>query len=418
MTRRRHWAALGAAGLVASLAVAAGIVVTTSTGKTDQAPAAATAQAERTTITATVNGKGAIAAAGTASAGFVDGGRVNSISVAVGQTVVVGQELATVDPGPADLALEKANGALTAAQSSLDAARQTAQAGVDSLAAAKVMLASLAADAPERQSAEATIRDLNAQAPMQRDAVAQAEKARDDARRDVTAAQTARDQTTLLAPIAGVVTAVNGTVGTIISGGPSSSANVDGSNPASAAAAAGLVSISDVSSLRVTASIPEADIASVVVGQTATATLPVKGAEPIGGTVLSVAPTPQSSTDGVVTYAVAVQLAATPPGVRLGQTAVVAIAVATAENATVVPAEAVQLTSATTGTVEVRGASGKAKTVDVTVGITTPTQVQIVAGLDPGDLVQFPTSTAQPATGDGPDDQMSGGGDGSFGGPQ
>jgi len=209
----------------------------------------------------------------------------------------------------------------------------------------------------------------------------------------VAAAQTARDQTTLLAPIAGVVIAVNGTVGTILPGGQSSQATSDGTNAASAAASAGLVSISDVSSLRVTASIPEADIASVAVGQTATVTLPVKDTEPFDGTVIAVAPTPQSSTDGVVTYAVAIQLAATPPGVRLGQTAIVAVTVATAENATVVPAEAVQLTSTTTGTVEVRSTSGKTKTVDVTIGITTPTQVQIVAGLEPGDTVQF---TARP----------------------
>ncbi|OAN35835.1 hypothetical protein A4X17_00255 [Plantibacter sp. H53] len=408
----------GAAGSVAAVVVVGVIVASSSSEQVDQVPAAATARAERATITATINGKGVIAAASTASAGFIDGGRVNTISVAVGQTVAAGQELATVDPGPADLALEKANGALAAAQSSLDAARQTAQAAVDSLTAAKTALATLAADAPERQSTEATVRDLTAQGPSQRDAVAQAEKVRDDARRDVAAAQTARDQTTLLAPIAGVVTAVNGTVGTILSGGQSSQATSDGANAASAAVSAGLVSISDVSSLRVTASIPEADIASVAVGQTATVTLPVKGTEPIAGTVIAVAPTPQSSTDGVVTYAVTIQLAATPPGVRLGQTAIVAVTVATAENATVVPAEAAQLSSTTTGTVEVRSTSGKTKTVDVTIGITTPTQVQIVAGLEPGDTVQFTTPTAQPVTGDGVDGQMPDGGDGSFGGPQ
>lgn len=408
----------GATGLAVVVAVGSGILVTTSMDQAEPTPAAATATAEATTITATVNGKGAIAAASTASAGFVDGGRISTISVAVGQTVAAGQELATVDPGPADLALEKAHGALTAAQSSLDAARQTAQAGVDALAAAKAALAALAADAPERQSTEGTIRDLTAQGPTQRDAVAQAEKVRDDARRDEAAAQTARDQTTLLAPIAGVVTAVNGTVGTILTGGQSAQAAGDGTNAASATASAGLVSIADVSSLRVTASVPEADIASVAVGQTASVTLPVKGADPIDGTVLAVAPIPQSSTDGVVSYAVAIQLATVPAGVRLGQTAVVAITVATAEQATVVPAEAVVLTSTSAGTVEVRTKSGKTKTVEVTIGISTPTQVQILEGLRPGDTVRLSTPTAAPAGGDDPDGQTPADDDGSFGGPQ
>lgn len=418
MMTKKRWMLWGAAGLVAAVAVGSGVVLATATGRAAPAPAAATATAEQTTISATVTGKGSIAAASSASAGFVDGGRVNTISVAVGQTVAAGQELATVDPGPADLALEKAQGALTAAQSALDSARQSAQAGLDALAAAKATLATLAADAPERQTTEATVRDLSAQGPTQRDAVTQAEKGRDDAQRDVTAAQTARDQTTLLAPIAGVVTAVNGTVGTILTAGQSSQANGDGTNTASATASAGLVAIADVSSLRVTASIPEADIATVAVGQTATVTLPVKGAAPIAGTVLAVAPTPQSSTDGVVSYAVAIQLTAPPAGVRLGQTAVVAITVATAEDATVVPAEAVQLTSTTAGTVQVRAATGKTRTVDVTVGISTPTQVQILKGVSRGDTVVIVAPTPVTSTDDGLGGQMLGGGDGSFGGEQ
>lgn len=406
-----------AAGLGVVAVAIVSIVVMTSAGRSESAPAPILATAERATITATVNGKGAIAAASTASAGFVDGGRVRTIAVAVGQTVAAGQELATVDPGPADLALEKTHGALVAAQSALDAARQTAQAGDDALAAAKATLAALAPDAPERPGTEATIRELAAQGPTRRDAVTQAEKTRDDARRDETAAQTTRDQTTLLAPIAGVVTAVNGTVGTILAGGQSSQAGTDGATAVSAGAAAGLVSIADVSSLRVTATVPEADIATVAVGQTATVTLPVKGTEPIAGSVLTVAPTPQSSTDGVVSYAVAIQLAAPPSGVRLGQTAIVAIAVATAEKATVVPAEAVRLTSANKGTVVVHAKSGTTRTAEVTIGISTPTQVQIVDGLKPGDRVQVSLPTV-PAGGGGVDDQTPPGDDGSLGGQQ
>jgi macrolide-specific efflux system membrane fusion protein len=119
-----------------------------------------------------------------------------------------------------------------------------------------------------------------------------------------------------------------------------------------------------------------------------------------------------------VSYAVAIQLTAPPAGVRLGQTAVVAITVATAEDATVVPAEAVQLTSTTAGTVQVRAATGKTRTVDVTVGISTPTQVQILKGVSRGDTVLIVTPTPVTSTDDGLGGQMPGGGDGSFGGEQ
>ena len=92
--------------------------------------------------------------------------------------------------------------------------------------------------------------------------------------------------------------------------------------------------------------------------------------------------------------------------------------VATAEDATVVPAEAVQLTSTTAGTVQVRAATGKTRTVDVTVGISTPTQVQILKGVSRGDTVLIVTPTPVTSTDDGLGGQIPGGGDGSFGGEQ
>lgn len=418
MAITKRWIIWGAVGLAAVLAVGGGVAVATTSSQVEPAAVPVTAKAEQATISSSVTGKGSIAPANLASAGFVDGGRVTSISVAVGQNVAAGQELATVDTGPADLALEKARSALSAAQSTLDTARQSLQGGIDALTAAKATLSTLAPDAPERQSTEATIRELTAQGPTQRDAVTQAERTRDDAQRDVAAAQQTRDQTTLLAPIAGVVVAVNGTVGTITSGGQSGQVKGEGANPAATAASAGLVAIADVSSLLVTAAIPEADITSVAVGQAVSVTLPAKGAEAIVGTVVTVAPTPQTSTDNVVSYPVVVQLTSVPAGVRLGQTAVVTITTATAENATVVPAEAVTRSSPTAGTVEVPAKSGKTKTVEVTIGISTPTQVQILDGLEPGDTVRLVAPAVGQTSGDGTDGVAPAGDDGSFGGPQ
>ena len=124
LRKRTYWIVGGVVGvLVATGAVAA--VVIASVQPVPLEATVPTAIAKRADIVSTVRGKGALAAASTASASFTAGGTVTGISVALGQSVSAGQDLATIDPSAADRELEKARGAYAAADVAVDGARAT-----------------------------------------------------------------------------------------------------------------------------------------------------------------------------------------------------------------------------------------------------------------------------------------------------
>lgn len=352
---------------------------------------AATVTAEVGTVTTVVSGKGAIAAAATSNASFVKPGTITGIAVTVGQTVAVGQDLATTDPADADRELNKAQSALSAAESALENARSSYWTASKALDSARAAFAAAPADAPERATLGDAVREQEISLPSRDTEVVAAAKTRDDAAAEVAAAQAARDQTVLKAPMAGVVTAINGTVGSVASGGGSSS---DSAGSGSEKPPAGLITISDVSALRVTASIPEADIAKVVLQQTAVVALAASGDAPISGTVISVAPTPQTTTEGVVTYAVTIQLIDPPAGIKLGQTGFVSIATAEAADVVTLPSEAVKLTAPGEGTVQLVVKKGApAKTVKVKTGLTGNGLAEITDGVSAGDVVEIGSAT-------------------------
>src|SRR5262245_39540743 len=166
------------AGLVA-LAVAGGIWAYVLVTADPNAAAAADTGGPRTVavtqgeVTATVSASGSVQSAYTASADFVTSGTVMSISVRVGQSVRKGQVLANVDPTNARAQLDTANANLTAAQASQDRANTSG-------------------DAVSIANAQAQV--TTAQATVDQD-------------------QRAVDGTVLTAPMAGTITAINGSVG-------------------------------------------------------------------------------------------------------------------------------------------------------------------------------------------------------------
>ena len=127
------------------------------------------------TVVSTASATGTVQSANTANADFGTSGTVTEIDVKVGDAVTKGQVLARLDPTAAQDQLNTANANLASAQQSL--ARANAAAPVDASAVA---------------SAQAQ--------------VAQAQVA-------VDADQRALDGTVLKAPMAGTVTAVNGSAG-------------------------------------------------------------------------------------------------------------------------------------------------------------------------------------------------------------
>jgi membrane fusion protein, macrolide-specific efflux system len=209
----------------------------------------------------------------------------------------------------------------------------------------------------------------------------------------------------LVAPAAGIVTAVNITAGADVPTG-----------------AAITVASTDYD---VTAEVVETDVSSMKLQQPATVTVSAIGAN-LDGTVTAIAPTATTGSSGssssVVSYAVTVALANPPVTLRAGMTADVTITTASATNVLAVPAAALR-GSADNYTVLVMGAAGTPEARPVTVGLITSSLVEIKSGLSAGDVVVTGTNSTQRTTtgtgiGGGGGFNVTGGGGGTFrGGP-
>ncbi|OOC07050.1 efflux RND transporter periplasmic adaptor subunit [Amycolatopsis azurea] len=329
----------------------------------------------RATVTETVSAAGTLASGYTGTANFATGGKVASIDVKVGDVVSVGQKLATIDSAQAAKELKVAKANLVVARDNLDTAET-------------------AADTP------ATGQNT---AQNSQNTVASAQAKLDQAELDVQTAQTALDNTTLSAPGAGTVTAINGTVGQQSSSGSSassqpSSGNQGNSNAAtssSSSSGSGFITITNMTDLVVDTSIAEIDVSKVKAGQKATVTLNSSPDKPVQATVSSVDLTPTTS-GSVVSYKAKLALTGPPEGLRPGQSASVVVTVAEAKNALSVPAAAVR-TTGTTNVVTVQE-NGQETQRQVQVGIRGESTVQITSGLTEGENVVL-TATAATGTG-------------------
>jgi macrolide-specific efflux system membrane fusion protein len=378
-------------------------------------PEPSTAQAQtrstpvrRATVTETISAAGTLASSYTGAANFATAGKVASIDVKVGDVVSAGQKLATVDSTQAAKQLQVAKANLAVAQDNLDTAED-------------------AEDTP------ATGQNSQNSSQSAANSVTSAQAKLDQAELDVQTAQEALDNTTLYAPGAGTVTAVNGAVGQQSSSGSSassgsaqsSSGSGQGSQGSSNSAAAtssssstGFITITDMAGLVVNTSVAEIDVSKVKAGQKATVTLNALPDKPVQASVSSINLTPTTS-GSVVSYGAQLALTDPPDGLRPGQSASVVITVASAENALSVPAAAVT-TAGNTNVVTVQE-NGQNVTRQVQVGIRGESTVQITSGLTEGENVVLTatastggTGTGRTGTGTGGTGGFPGGGTGGF----
>ncbi|MFV2085409.1 efflux RND transporter periplasmic adaptor subunit [Micromonospora sp. LOL_021] len=312
--------------------------------------ATATVVVEQATVTATVTASGSVRSAKTAVADFVTGGTVTEILVSVGQQVDEGADLARVDDTVAQRELDAARADLDAAQDALDTAEVAGVSTADAVAA-----------------------------------VTEAELAVDEA-------QAAVDGTTLTAPVAGTVVAVNGSVGASAGGGTGSSSAGGGTGSSSSSGASGFVDLADLTQLEVTASVSETDATRLETGQPATVrwnALPDTEATASIGVIDPNATT----TNGVVSYPITLDLDSLPEGVRPGQTVEVTVVVGEAVDVlTVSPAALTGTGTRQSVTVLVDGAQ-VSRTVEV--GLQGDDAVEIISGLAVGEqvVVVIPTES-------------------------
>ena len=280
------------------------------------------------------------------------------------------------------LSLQSATASITKAQVALAEAQKAladGQAGGDKLALAKAKLA--VKDAAYTLAAAKDARTkLDEGADAVKLAAAQADV--DKKRLAVADAETALAGTRLTAPFDGTVLNTNAAVDDAIASNTT------------------ILTVANLTSLQVLASVDETTIRRVIVGQPAQITFDAVPGQTLQGQVGDV-PLQGTLQGGVMVYEVPISLAgAEKLPLLVGMTANVKIAVGQAENALLVPAMALQKANGMYQVLVPNTADpeGQPEAVPVEVGLSDGTYTQIVRGLNDGDKVVVEMAAAQSNT--------------------
>jgi HlyD family secretion protein len=240
-------------------------------------------------------------------------------------------------------------------------------------------------------------------------AIDQQEALVDAAKAAVTEARHDLNNTTLRAPAAGTVTALNGAVGEYVAASTGTSALAPGSDaalPGVSGATSGGTStstlgasgparpggtqflvLSDIDQFQVVASFNETDAANLTPDETVQVTFDAIPDLTTTGRVLSVAPS-GTAVSGVISYYVTVAIEADDPRLKGGQTANVTVATSERSNVLTVPSSAVRRIN---GHSEVTVAEGdKLRKVTFEAGAVGAERTEVVSGLREGQRVVLP----------------------------
>jgi HlyD family secretion protein len=290
------------------------------------------------------------------------------------------------------LTLQQATNAYNEAKANYDAAKNhpTAAelaAAESQLASARYSLAQLQEQPTQAQltaaeaqvaSSQYQLSQLQAQPTAQ--TVASAKASFEQAQVALTQAQQQLAGATITTPAAGTVIAVNVQAGDAVSSG-----------------AAAIVLVPDVPPV-VDANVDEADVASIAVGQTVHLSLNALPGRTITGTVTSIAPT-SNSVNGAVAYQVQIGFTPGRLPVRLGMTANLNIVIASADNALLVPSQAITADrQARKYYVTRQLPDGTIQRLEVRIGLQNDSETQIVQGVNAGDKLVLPQITGSTTT--------------------
>lgn len=308
---------------------------------------------------------------------------------------------------PADeTAVQQARGTVIASETALDTAEQrenvdeasgrlSIEQARNSVVTAQNTLDQAGSDRPA---------DTGAQEAMVRDAEA-----------GVALAQRDLDDTALRAPVAGVVSQINGAVGEFVGAAsgttslaPGSSARLPGvtdssGTGASSATAGGgaFLVLNDVDSFQLVVPFEESDAARVQPGQAVDVTVDAVPGLTVPASVLAVAPT-GADVSGIVNYYATVVLNRGDPQLRDGQTADAAVRVESVENVLRVPSSTVR-TEGGRRVVSVPGVDGgDPVTTPFTPGAVGDEYTEVRSGLREGQEVLLPQAQVASAPGGPP----------------
>lgn len=217
--------------------------------------------------------------------------------------------------------------------------------------------------------AESSTKSVAEEAPTASDAaVAAAEAA-------VTAAQAAVDDTTIIAPMDGVVGAVTYVVGQVSTG--------------SAPTEASGITLVPTGALEILADFAESDAARVRVGDPVTVTFAALAGATAQGTVTAVDGVATTGANALVTYGVRVELTDAPEGVSEGMTASVTVTVDEVIDVLFLPAGVITERDGQPFVLR-PGPDDTTEEVAITLGLKGDTGTEVTGGLDVGDTVVVP----------------------------
>ncbi|WP_037067109.1 biotin/lipoyl-binding protein [Pseudonocardia acaciae] len=223
---------------------------------------------------------------------------------------------------------------------------------------------------------------------------------------DVLKAKRAVEDTTLIAPVPGVVGSINGAPGEHVGSGSGTTplapggrtalpdmdsgvgAKDSGGSKEERPGADSFIVLKNVNSFQVVVPFEEADAASIKPNQKVNVTFDAVPGLTSVGTVTSVAPTGTQIKD-VTNYYVTVVLTEADSRLHGGQTAEAGVVVGGVDNVLVVPTAAVQR-GGQTGVVQVLQKDGTVRRVQVQLGMVGDRTVEIVSGLTEGQRVVIP----------------------------
>ena len=219
----------------------------------------------------------------------------------------------------------------------------------------------------------------------------------------VTAAQAALDDTRLIAPVSGTVGQVPYVVGEL----------------ATSTATSGGITVIPDGPLEVVADFAESDAAGIAVGAEATVTFDALAGEQAKGNVIAVDPVATTSSSGLITYSVRVQVIDPPDAVREGMTASVSVLINEVADALIVPQGAIT-GSGDQASVLLQRPDGTSEATRITIGLQGDGGTEVTGGLQEGDVLVIPSADdlsfpegGVPGSGrdDDPDGPFGGGGD-------
>lgn len=376
--KTRNWVVIA---VLAAVLAAAGYWVWGRDAAADKGGSVATAEVTRGTVQLSVLATGQIEAKQLVSVGGRVSGQIETLAVGLGDTVKPGDLIVQIDSRDQEnnVAQAKANLANIEAQIAATQANQRK---------AELELERQRRLAKSDYSSKQTLETAEADLKVYTANLAALDAQQSNAQIAVENAEIALGRTTITAPIAGTVVAVNVQQGQTV--------NATQSAPT-------MVKLADLDTVIVKAEISEADVVNVKPGLNATFTILGAPREVFRAKVTSLEPAPSEikdsdtiSTDSAIYYNGILEVPNPEHKLRIGMTTQVTIVLDRAENVLTVPASALKR-EGKGYYVEVSGLTGTTRT-PVEVGLNDRISAEIKSGLKEGDRVVIGARAAAATT--------------------